>query len=284
MMTIKFRYLGCKSILLAFFYFLLLPALSEAAYLVPPPIDAQAAIVMDAETKAILYEKQPNKRMFPASTTKIMTFMLAQQLGSPNSIVSVSSKAAGCEGSSLDLAKGDQLSLRDLLYGLMLVSGNDAAEAVAEHISGSIPRFVHQMNEKAAMLGARSTHFVNPHGLPDNRHYTTAYDLALLTAHALQNPEFTQISGTKSIAIRFLDGKTRRLTNTNRLLGTYPGVNGGKTGYTKAAGDCLVATAQREGVRLIVVVLNDDERWSDARNLLDFGFAQKGIPKPVNDS
>lgn len=283
MMTVTYRYWGCKSILLALFYFLL-PVVSEAAYLVPPPIDAQAAIVMDAETKTVLYEKQADKRMFPASTTKIMTFMLAQQLGSPNSLVTVSSKAAGCEGSSLDLVKGDQLALQDLLYGLMLVSGNDAAEAVAEHISGSVPRFVRQMNAEAAAMGARHTRFVNPHGLPDVRHYTTAYDLALITAHALQTPEFSKISGTKSTDIRFNNGRIQRLTNTNKLLGIYPGINGGKTGYTKAAGDCLVATAKRGEVQLIVVVLNDDERWSDAKNLLDFGFAQRGIARQAKAS
>jgi D-alanyl-D-alanine carboxypeptidase (penicillin-binding protein 5/6) len=264
--------LGCKSIILAFFYLLLLPSLSEAVYLMPPPIEAQAAIVMDAETKTVLYEKEPDKRMFPASTTKIMTFMLAQKLGSLDSTVTVSSKAAGCEGSSLELASGDRIRLRDLLYGLMLVSGNDAAEAVAEHIGGSIPRFVRQMNDEAAAIGARNTHFVNPHGLPDLGHYTTAYDLALITAQALRNPEFSKVSSTKSTTITFVNGKTRRLDNTNKLLGNYQGVNGGKTGYTEAAGDCLVAAANRGGVQLIVVVLNDDERWTDAKNLLDFGF------------
>lgn len=277
MHNLKYKFLGCKSIVLAFFYLLFMPALSEAAYLMPPPIEAQAAIVMDAETKTVLYEKEPDKRMFPASTTKIMTFMLAQKLGSLDSTVTVSSKAAGCEGSSLELSKGDRIKLRDLLYGLMLVSGNDAAEAVAEHIGGSIPRFVRYMNDEAAGIGARNTRFVNPHGLPDPRHYTTAYDLALITAHALQNPEFSKVSSTKSTTITFINGETRRLDNTNKLLGTYQGVNGGKTGYTEAAGDCLVATAKRGGVQLIVVVLNDDERWADARNLLDFGFAQRGI-------
>ncbi|MDF2500309.1 MAG: dacB 2 [Anaerosporomusa subterranea] len=277
MHKVKYKSLGCKSIVLAFFYLLLLPTLSEAVYLIPPPIEAEAAIIMDAETKTVLYEKEPDKRMFPASTTKIMTFMLAQKLGSLDSTVTVSSKAAGCEGSSLELSKGDQINLRGLLYGLMLVSGNDAAEAVAEHIGGSIPQFVRQMNDEAASIGARNTRFVNPHGLPDPRHYTTAYDLALITAQALRNPEFSKVSSTKSTTITFINGKTRRLDNTNKLLGAYRGINGGKTGYTEAAGDCLVVTAKRGGVQLIVVVLNDDGRWADARSLLDFGFAQRGI-------
>lgn len=243
----------------------------------PPPIEAQAAIVMEADTKAILYDKEADRRMYPASTTKIMTFLLAQKLGTPDSVVTVSDTAAGCEGSSLEVSRGDRIKLKELLTGLMLVSGNDAAEAVAEHISGSIPKFVRQMNKEAAAIGARNTQFVNPHGLPDPRHYSTAYDLALITASALKNPEFSKVSGAKNATIKFLNGKTRKLHNTNKLLGTYQGVNGGKTGYTQAAGDCLVATAKRGDVQLIVVVLNDDERWDDAKNLLDFGFSLKGI-------
>ena len=254
-----------------------LPSMSEAAFLMPPPIEAQAAIVIDADSKAILYDKAPDRRMYPASTTKIMTFLLAQKLGNPDSIVTVSASAADCEGSSLELSRGDRIRMKDLLTGLMLVSGNDAAEAVAEHISGSIPGFVRRMNDAAAAIGATNTHFVNPHGLPDARHYTTAYDLALITASALKYPEFTKVSGIKSTTIQLISGETRKLKNTNKLLGTYRGINGGKTGYTQAAGDCLVATAKRGGVQLIVVVLNDDERWDDAKNLLDFGFTLKGV-------
>lgn len=266
-----------RKIIVALFCLLLLPAAAEAVYLMPPPIGARAAIVIDANTKAVLYEKAPDKRMFPASTTKIMTFILAQKLGSPGSMVTVSANAANCEGSSLELSKGDRLSLRQLLYGLMLVSGNDAAEAVAEHISGSIPAFVRRMNAEAEAIGAHNTHFVNPHGLPDPRHYTTARDLALITAQALRIPEFINISGAKTATIRFANGKMQQISNTNKLLAGYPGMNAGKTGYTEAAGDCLVAAAKRGGVQLIVVVLDDDERWTDAAQLLDFGFAQKGV-------
>ncbi|MDU4962259.1 MAG: D-alanyl-D-alanine carboxypeptidase family protein [Sporomusaceae bacterium] len=266
----------CGGLLLAVLS-LAAPAISEAAYLLPPPVEAKAAIVIDADTKAVLYEKSPDKRMYPASTTKIMTFMLARKLGLPQTTVTVSSSAAGCEGSSLELRQGDRIGLQDLLYGLMLVSGNDAAEAVAEHISGSVPAFVRQMNAEAAAIGARNTHFVNPHGLPDSQHYTTARDLALITAQALQDPEFSRVAGAATATIQMAGGKTRQISNTNKLLTRYSGMNAGKTGYTRAAGDCLVATAKRDGVQLIVVVLNDDDRWTDAARLLDFGFAQRGL-------
>ena len=255
----------------------LVPAITQAAYLLPPPLEAQAAVLMDANTKVVLYERNAEKRMYPASTTKIMTFMLAQKLGSPDSIIAVSSSAAACEGSSLETNQGDRIKLGELLYGLMLVSGNDAAEAIAEHIAGSVPAFAKLMNQEALALGAQNTHFVNPHGLPNPKHYTTAHDLALITASALKNPEFYKITGTKSAKITFLNGKIRTIKNTNKLLGNYPGLTGGKTGYTRAAGDCLVATAKRGGVELIAVVLNDDERWEDVKNLLDFGFAMKGV-------
>lgn len=271
--------LRLQTIILSLCWFLALPVplLEATSFMLPPPIEAQAAIVMEANSQMVLYEKEAERQMFPASTTKIMTFLLAQKLGSPESVVTVSSRAALCEGSSLEVTKGDRIKLRDLTYGLMLVSGNDAAEAVAEHIGGSIPGFVQYMNSEAAAIGAKHTHFVNPHGLPDPNHYTTAYDLALITARALRTPEFSLVSGTKKATVAFLDGGTRSLVNTNKLLGNYRGINGGKTGYTRAAGDCLVATAKRAGVQLIVVILNSDERWDDAKALLDFGFALKGV-------
>ena len=277
MVTLK-NLLRIPNIILLLWCFLILPmSLSEATSFMPPPIEAQAAIVMEANSQTVLFEKEADRQMFPASTTKIMTFLLAQKLGSPDSIVTISDRAADCEGSSLEVSEGDRIKLRDLVYGLMLVSGNDAAEAVAEHIGGSIPKFVRYMNDEAAAIGARHTHFVNPHGLPDPKHYTTAYDLALITDRALANPEFSRVTGTKAATVAFLSGETRNLVNSNKLLGNYRGINGGKTGYTRAAGDCLVATAKRGGIQLIVVILNSDERWDDAKNLLDFTFALKGV-------
>ena len=230
---------------------------------------------MVAGTNQVLYEKNASAIMYPASTTKIMTLITALEKGDPASIVTISPRAAAVDGSSLDLRPGDKLTLRSNLTGMMLVSGNDAATAIAEHVAGSVPAFVALMNEKAAKLGAANTHFTNPHGLPDPiNHYTTAYDLALISAYAMQNPDIVKIVSAREADISFLNRKAVHVTNTNKLLKTYPGINGLKTGYTREAGDCLVAGAKRNGVQLIAVVLNDDNRWTDAAALLDYGFQQ----------
>ncbi len=240
----------------------------------PPKVDAEAAVLMVAGTRRILYAINPDAIMYPASTTKIMTALVALERGKPDSVVTVSSRAAGCEGSSLELRAGDRLNFRDLLYGMMLVSGNDASEAVAEHIAGSVPAFVEMMNSRTQQMGLINTHFANPHGLPDpNNHYSSAKDLALITAQALQNPEFARIVATRDYAVPFKNRGSVSVSNTNKFLRSYPGASGVKTGYTQAAGDCLVASARRGGVQLIVVLLNDDERWGDAAKLLDYGFA-----------
>jgi len=248
------------------------------AAMVPPQIDAEAAVLIVANTKQVLFEKNPYDIMYPASTTKIMTLITALEKGNPNSIVTVSSSAATCDGSSLDLHTGDKLSLNNAMTGMMLVSGNDAAEAIAEKVAGSIPAFVSMMNVNAQKIGALSTHFSNPHGLPDPyNHYTTAYDLALITAYGMQNKDFAKIVSSRDYDVSFLNGKKIHVSNTNKLLKTYPGANGIKTGYTDAAGDCLVAGANRGGVQLIAVLLNDDYRWDDAAKLLDYGFQQVGL-------
>jgi len=244
----------------------------------PPQVGAEAAVLMVANTKQVLFSKNPYGIMYPASTTKIMTLITALEKGDPTSIVTVSPNAAACDGSSLDLHTGDKLSLNNAMTGMMLVSGNDAAEAIAEHVAGSIPLFVNMMNANATRIGAKSTHFSNPHGLPDPfNHYTTAYDLALITNYAMQNKEFAKIVSTREYDVIFLNGKKTHVTNTDKLLKTYPGANGVKTGYTDAAGDCLVAGAKRGGVQLIAVILNDDYRWDDAAKLLDYGFQQLGL-------
>ncbi len=242
-----------------------------------PKVEAEAAVLMVAGTQRILYAINPDAIMYPASTTKIMTALTALEKGKPDSVVTVGGSAAACDGSSLELRAGDRLRLRDLLYGMMLVSGNDAAEAVAEHIAGSVPAFVALMNAKARQLGATNTHFSNPHGLPDpSNHYTTANDLARIAAQAMQNPEFRKIVATGDFSVPLLNRPPLQVSNTNKLLKSYPDANGIKTGYTEAAGDCLVAAANRGGVQLVVVLLNDDERWADAANLLDYGFAVAG--------
>ena len=171
------------------------------------------------------------------------------------------------------------MTLRSLLEGMMLVSGNDAAEAVAKHVGGSREVFIEWMNVEAAKAGATNTNFTNPHGLPDNNHFTTAYDLALITAKAYSVPGFAPIVAAKEKTIQFLD-YTRPVRNTNKLLWSYQGANGVKTGYTNSAGCCLVAGAQREGTQLVAVILNSEERWDDAAKLLDYGFQTLNTKRP----
>jgi D-alanyl-D-alanine carboxypeptidase (penicillin-binding protein 5/6) len=244
----------------------------------PPQVDAEAAVVMVAGDKRVLFGKQPERIMYPASTTKIMTLITALEKGNPDSTVVVSSQAASCEGSSLELKAGDRLSFWESLYGLMLVSGNDAAEAIAENVAGSVPAFVQMMNEKADKIGATRTHFSNPHGLPDPiNHFTTAYDLALITAYGMQNPAFSGIVSTRATTVHFLNRDSMLISNTNKLLSLYADANGVKTGYTEAAGECLVAAAKRNNIQLIAVVLNSEKRWEDAAKMLDYGFQQMGL-------
>jgi D-alanyl-D-alanine carboxypeptidase (penicillin-binding protein 5/6) len=239
-----------------------------------PAVSAEAAILMVANSKEVLYEKNAHGYMYPASTTKIMTLLVALEHGNPKSIVTVDPSIVGTEGSSLELEAGDKLTLHDLLAGMMAVSGNDAAEETAEYIGGSREGFIAMMNETAQRIGAVNTHFSNPHGLPDPvGHYTTAYDLGLITATAFQRPDFIQYISKPKVGIKFLNtGKWRTVNSTNKFLKRYVGANGVKTGFTNDAGDCLVASAKRNGVQLIAVLLNDDYRWEDAQKLLDYGF------------
>ena len=260
------------------FTFLLVICLQIIAFAAPsaPPISAEAAVLIDAKTGQILFGKDEHKVMYPASTTKMMTCLVALEKGDLNSMVVVSPSAARprYDESLLELKAGDQLPLRQMLTGMMLVSGNDAAEAVAEHIGGSLAGFVDMMNQKAKMMGLENTHFSNPHGLPDpSNHYSTALDLATIAYYGLKNPEFAKIVSTRTYEFTFNNRPgLQQIKNTNRLLRTFPGCIGVKTGSTQASGDCLVAAAERGGSKLIVVVLNDDERWDDAANLLEYGF------------
>lgn len=246
------------------------PAAVMAA--VPPDITAEAGCLINISDQHVLYEKRADRIMYPASTTKIMTLLVALKQGDLDSVVTVDAESAVCEGSSLYLKEGDQLTLHNLLYGMMLVSGNDAAEAAALSVAGSKEKFVELMNAEAKKIGANRTHFENPHGLPNINHYTTARDLALITASAYKIPGFADVVASSQKTIYFLDGSSRTVFNTNRLLRSYPGANGVKTGFTNDAGCCLVAAAKRNGIQLVAVVLNDDERWDDASSLLDYGF------------
>ncbi|WP_207648956.1 D-alanyl-D-alanine carboxypeptidase family protein [Caldicoprobacter faecalis] len=240
----------------------------------PPSTAARAAVVMEASSKRVLYAKNPHMKLPMASTTKIMTAILAIEMGNLEDVVTVSPKAVGVEGSSIYLAKGERLTLEQLLYGLMLRSGNDAAVAIAEHIGGSVENFVRLMNRKAVQIGARNTNFVNPHGLHDDMHYTTAYDLALISAYAMQNPVFRTIVSTKYKKIPW-EGRSydRVLQNKNALLWSYEGANGIKTGYTKVSRRCLASAALRDGMQLVCVVLDCQPWFDDSATLLDYGFA-----------
>ena len=240
-----------------------------------PVIGSETAILMVAGTKQILFEKDSHKIMYPASTTKMMTLITALKRGNLNDTVVVGPAAVDIEGSSMDLRLLDRLSLRELLFGLMLPSGNDAAHAVAEHVGGgSYKKFINWMNEDAEKIGALRTHFSNPHGLPDPvNHFTTAYDLAMIADAGFKIPGFEQFVSTPYHTVVFQNRKGIPLVNTNSLLMTYPGANGVKTGVTRAAGRCLVASARRNGVLLIAVVLNGgNNRFKDSAALLDYGF------------
>jgi D-alanyl-D-alanine carboxypeptidase (penicillin-binding protein 5/6) len=239
-----------------------------------PEVFAKSAIVIEASTGKILYEKNSQERRYPASTTKIMTLLVALEAGNLSDIVTTSGRAANTEGSSLSLVAGEQLSLLNMLYGMMLVSGNDATVAVAEHIAGSVENYAQLMTNKAHEIGAWNTNFTNSSGLPDPRHYTTAADLAKIAAYGYSNPNFVKIVGTSYINMPWPGkGHDRSIINENKLLWQYDGCNGVKTGYTDAAGRCLVSGANRNGIQLIVVVLDSERMWEDSIKLLDYGFS-----------
>lgn len=230
---------------------------------------AKAAIVIEATSGTVLYEKNADEQLPEASTTKIMTALLVLESADPGQKIKVSSAAASVEGSQLGLTAGDELSVSDLLYALMMKSGNDAAVALAEGIAGSEAKFVDKMNQKAAELGLKDTQFQNPHGLPAEGHYTTARDLAKLTAIALDNDTFRKLVSTQRARLEY---KNMILSNSNKLLYTCEGVFGVKTGFTKKAGRCLVTAAERKGVQLICVTLNAPNDWTDHANLYDACF------------
>ncbi|NLB72742.1 MAG: D-alanyl-D-alanine carboxypeptidase [Firmicutes bacterium] len=240
-----------------------------------PYVTARSAVLIEAVTGTVVYGKNERMRMHPASTTKIMTALLAIELGDAESTVIVSRKAASIEGSSLWLRRGQQIKLGDLIRGTMLRSGNDGCVAIAEHIAGSEKDFVRMMNLKARKLGAMNTRFTNPHGLTEPNHYSTAFDLALMARYGLKYPLFADIVSTREAELTLTQGESdekRKLANTNWLLWSFEGADGVKTGTTAAAGYCLVASATRNGVQFISVVLDSDARWSDSASLLSYGF------------
>ena len=278
---------GGKLLWLLLVLFFAAPALPVQA--AEPDIGASSAIVIEASTGRVVYEKNADRREYPASLTKMMTCILGQELGDPAASVTISGDAAAVEDSYLGLAAGDKLSLQELLTGMMLESDNGAAAAVSQYLASSRAAFADKMNRKAQELGATQTHFHNPNGLPDPEHYSTARDLAKIAAGGMRLPQFRQIVGTREQTIRCQQpaGKTLRATNTNELLGKYPGMTGIKTGWTEAAGGCLAAAARRGGVELIAVVLHSptmETRFSDAAALLDYSFGQVQAEKGVDQA
>ena len=238
-----------------------------------PEISAEAAVVLDWNSGRILYARNPHLPLPMASTTKIMTALLALEKGSLTDVVVTSARAAQTGGSSIWLEEGEKKTLEELLYGLMLRSGNDAAVAIAEHISGSVESFAQLMTRRAKELGALNTAFQNPHGLHHPEHYTTAYDLALLSAHAMGLKEFRRIIATPSVLISWPSHPWDRcLYNQNKLFELYPGAEGIKTGWTTPAGRCFIGAARQGNHRLISVVLDAPQMWEDTVLLLDFGF------------
>jgi len=251
----------------------LLPGQALAAPAAYPRVDARGAILMDAASGRVLWEQDADKRLPMASTTKIMTALVALRYGDPDEIIVVKSNTVGIEGSSIWLEAGEKLTLRDLLYGLMLRSGNDAAMTIAQAVGGDVDTFIGWMNATAAELGAKDTHFANPHGLAAEGHFTTARDLAVITREALKNPIFREIVACERKVIPW-DGHPydRAMRNKNRLLWELPGCTGVKIGYTKQAGRCLSASALRNGMELIAVVLDCYTYFDTCAALLEYGF------------
>ena len=239
-----------------------------------PSVSAKAAILIDGNTGKIIGVKNADARMSMASTTKIMTALVAIESCDISTTVAVSPDAVGVEGSSVYLYNGERLSLEDLLYAMLLESANDAAAAIAIAVGGSIEGFAEMMNQKAEELGLENTHFTNPHGLDNEEHYTTARELAIIAGEALKNDAFRKIVSTykKDIPLNETEG-VRLLINHNKLLKLYDGSVGVKTGYTKKSGRCLVSAAERDGLFLICVTLNAPDDWKDHQTLLDYGFS-----------
>ena len=229
-------------------------------------VSARSAVLLDGEE--VLWEKNADEKSLIASTTKIMTALVVLEQADLEETVQVDPAAVGVEGSSMYLKAGEELTVRDLLHGLMLSSGNDAAVALAIHVAGSVEDFADLMNDKAAELGLKDTHFANPNGLDDEGNYATARSLGLLASAAMEREDFRDI-----VSARTYTCSGHSMTNHNKLLWQYPGAEGVKTGFTKHAGRILVGSAQRDGRRLISVTINAPDDWNDHRRLLDYGFS-----------
>jgi len=248
-----------------------------------PAVSAEHAVVIERSSGAVLYEKGAGDRAYPASTTKILTTLLAIESGRLDEVCIVSDFAAAQEGSSIYAEPGEEITLRDLCYGMMLRSGNDAAAAAAEHLAGSSEAFAEQMNRRAVELGAQESHFVNPSGLHDEAHYTTAYDLALIARAAMENPEFRAMAAAKTWTTGEDTEVKRTFGNKNKVLQQYEGGNGIKIGYTTATGRTLVASSQRDGMEVICVVLNAPNWFGDSYALMDWAHENFALREVASD-
>ena len=254
-----------------------IPADREILPTAPVQVSAKAAILVEAQSGHVIYEKNPDLPLPMASTTKIMTALVALEQAPLDTVIAIAPEAVGVEGSSVYLVEGEKLTLEELLYALLLASANDAAVAIAVAVGGSVEGFAELMNRKAAELGLRNTHFVNPHGLDAEGHHTTARELAAVARAALENSTFREICSTKRRAIPGGGNERGRwLVNHNKLLTAYPDCIGVKTGYTKKTGRCLVSAAERDGVTLVAVTLGAPDDWRDHTAMLDHGFARYG--------
>ena len=253
--------------------------LQEHDEIAAPVISAEHAIVIERQTGRVLFEKNAYQKTAMASTTKLMTALIVAENIDAAEITTVSARAAATGGSTMGLHRGEEISVRDLLYGLMLKSGNDAAIALAETVAGSAEAFCDLMNQKAISIGAANTHFTSPHGLDDDGHYTTAYDLALICRAASENNLVRELIGTKQYS-----AGSRYLSNTNPFLGTSPAVTGGKTGFTNNAGRCIALTATKDGMDTILILIgcpDSDSRMKDGNKLLSYTYENFSLRKPV---
>ncbi len=272
-MSIQIKALTCLLVCCICASLICLPTRAAEKAAAAPAVSAQSAVLMEAESGEIVFAHNADLPLAMASTTKIMTALVALELASPDRVIEVDPEAVGVEGSSIYLSAGEPLTLEELLYALLLESANDAAAAIAIGLSGSVEAFADEMNRKARSLGLVATHFTNPHGLDDAEHYTTARELAIISRAALQNELIRTISSTRKTTIPHAgtDG-VRLLVNHNKMLRLYEGCIGLKTGFTKKSGRSLVSAAERDGVRLIAVTLNAPDDWNDHTKMLDYGF------------
>lgn len=263
-----------KKLIFVSIVFIFLFSSSISGYsLESPKISAKSAVVICADTGEIVFQKNPNQKLPMASTTKIMTSVLALEYGANEQYFTVTDEMISVEGSSIGLLPDDKISLKTLVKGMLLESGNDAANSVAHIVGASIPDFVSLMNYKAKEIGMNSTSFETPSGLDGENHYSTAFDMALLGAYAIKNPEFREICSSKELVVFYGNGPYRRVfTNNNKLLDSYDGTIGIKTGFTKKSGRCLVSAVERDSKTLVAVTLNASDDWNDHMKMYDYSF------------